>query len=74
MRDAVKRGIMSEAKAKEGRARIVASTAPGQMRDVQIVIEAASEKIEIKKKIFRELAANTPERNSGDEHFRVADR
>jgi 3-hydroxyacyl-CoA dehydrogenase/enoyl-CoA hydratase/3-hydroxybutyryl-CoA epimerase len=59
--DAVKRGLMNEAKAKEGRARIVASTQPGQMRDVQIVIEAASEKLEIKKKIFADLAANTPE-------------
>jgi 3-hydroxyacyl-CoA dehydrogenase/enoyl-CoA hydratase/3-hydroxybutyryl-CoA epimerase len=54
--DAVKRGLMTEEKAKEGRARIVASTAPMELRDVQIVIEAASEKIEIKKEIFRELA------------------
>src|SRR3954452_7470381 len=59
--DAVKRGLMSEAKATEGRARIVASTQPGPLRDVQIVIEAASEKLEIKKKIFADLAANTPE-------------
>jgi 3-hydroxyacyl-CoA dehydrogenase / enoyl-CoA hydratase / 3-hydroxybutyryl-CoA epimerase len=59
--DAVKRGLMNEAKAKEGRARIVASTQPVPMRDVQIVIEAASEKLEIKKRIFEELAANTPE-------------
>ncbi|HYJ06959.1 MAG TPA: 3-hydroxyacyl-CoA dehydrogenase NAD-binding domain-containing protein [Chthoniobacterales bacterium] len=57
--DAVKRGLMSEEKAKEGRARIVASTQPVPMRDVQIVIEAASEKLEIKKKIFADLAANT---------------
>ncbi|PYJ37136.1 MAG: fatty acid oxidation complex subunit alpha FadJ, partial [Verrucomicrobia bacterium] len=42
--------------AKEGRARIVASTAPMELRDVQFVIEAASEKIEIKKEIFCELA------------------
>jgi 3-hydroxyacyl-CoA dehydrogenase/enoyl-CoA hydratase/3-hydroxybutyryl-CoA epimerase len=53
--DAVKRGLMTEEKAKEGRARIVASTAPMELRDVQIVIEAASEKIDIKKEIFREL-------------------
>ncbi|HEX4641265.1 MAG TPA: 3-hydroxyacyl-CoA dehydrogenase NAD-binding domain-containing protein, partial [Chthoniobacterales bacterium] len=59
--DAVKRGLMNEAKAKEGRARIVASTQPVPLRDVQIVIEAASEKLEIKKKIFEELEANTPE-------------
>jgi 3-hydroxyacyl-CoA dehydrogenase/enoyl-CoA hydratase/3-hydroxybutyryl-CoA epimerase len=57
--DAVKRGLMSDAKAKEGRARIVASTQPVPLRDVQIVIEAASEKLEIKKKIFADLAANT---------------
>jgi 3-hydroxyacyl-CoA dehydrogenase/enoyl-CoA hydratase/3-hydroxybutyryl-CoA epimerase len=54
--DAVKRGLMTEEKAKEGRARIVASTAPMELRDVQIIIEAASEKMEIKKEIFRELA------------------
>jgi 3-hydroxyacyl-CoA dehydrogenase / enoyl-CoA hydratase / 3-hydroxybutyryl-CoA epimerase len=54
--DAVKRGLMTGEKAKEGRARIVASTAPMELRDVQIVIEAASEKIDIKKEIFRELA------------------
>jgi 3-hydroxyacyl-CoA dehydrogenase/enoyl-CoA hydratase/3-hydroxybutyryl-CoA epimerase len=34
----------------------VASTAPMELRDVQFVIEAASEKMEIKKEIFRELA------------------
>ncbi len=58
--DAVKRGLMKEEKAKEGRSRIVASTAPVEMRDVQIVIEAASEKIEIKKSIFHELSARAP--------------
>jgi 3-hydroxyacyl-CoA dehydrogenase/enoyl-CoA hydratase/3-hydroxybutyryl-CoA epimerase len=47
---------MSAEKAREGRARIVASTAPMELRDVQFVIEAASEKVEIKKEIFRELA------------------
>ena len=57
--DAVKRGLMSDTKAKEGRARIVASTQPVPLRDVQIVIEAASEKLEIKKKIFADLATNT---------------
>jgi 3-hydroxyacyl-CoA dehydrogenase/enoyl-CoA hydratase/3-hydroxybutyryl-CoA epimerase len=59
--DAVKRGLLSEAKAKEGRARIVASVAAlAILRDVQIVIEAASEKLEIKKKIFADLAVKTP--------------
>jgi 3-hydroxyacyl-CoA dehydrogenase/enoyl-CoA hydratase/3-hydroxybutyryl-CoA epimerase len=54
--DAVKRGLMNEEKAKQGRARIVASTAPMELRDVQFVIEAASEKIDIKRHIFRELS------------------
>src|SRR5881398_3718969 len=58
--DAVKRAIMTEEKAKEGRARIVASSAPIEMRDVQVVIEAASEKSEIKKQIFRDLAQKAP--------------
>ena len=53
--EAVKRGLMSEEKAKEGRSRIVASANPGPMREVQIVIEAASEKLEIKKEIFHDL-------------------
>src|SRR5437870_6107274 len=53
--DAVKRGLMTEEKAKEGRARIVASTAPMELRNVQFVIEAASEKINIKNEVFREL-------------------
>src|SRR5206468_2995614 len=59
--DAVKRGIMTEEKAKEGRARIVASSAPIEMRAVQLVLEAASEKLEIKKQIFRDLSTKTPE-------------
>ena len=54
--DAVKRGLMTEDKAKQGRSRIVASTAPMELRDVQFIIEAASEKMEIKKEIFRELS------------------
>ena len=54
--DAVKRGLVAEEKAKQGRARIVASTAPMELRDVKFVIEAASEKIDIKKEIFRELS------------------
>jgi 3-hydroxyacyl-CoA dehydrogenase/enoyl-CoA hydratase/3-hydroxybutyryl-CoA epimerase len=54
--DAVRRGLMTEQKAKEGRARIVASTAPMELRDVQFVIEAASEKLNIKKEVFCELA------------------
>jgi 3-hydroxyacyl-CoA dehydrogenase/enoyl-CoA hydratase/3-hydroxybutyryl-CoA epimerase len=53
---AVRRGLMTEQKAKEGRARIVASTAPMELRDVQFIIEAASEKLNIKKEVFRELA------------------
>jgi len=54
--DAVRRGLMSEEKAKQGRSRVVASCAPMELRDVQFVIEAASEKLEIKKEIFCELS------------------
>ena len=54
--DAVKRGLMTEEKAKQGRARICGSTAPMELRDVQFVIEATSEKMEIKREVFRELA------------------
>jgi 3-hydroxyacyl-CoA dehydrogenase / enoyl-CoA hydratase / 3-hydroxybutyryl-CoA epimerase len=54
--DAVKRGLMTEQKAKEGRARICGSTAPMELRDVQFVIEAAFENLEVKKEVFRELA------------------
>jgi 3-hydroxyacyl-CoA dehydrogenase/enoyl-CoA hydratase/3-hydroxybutyryl-CoA epimerase len=54
--DAVQRGLVTEEKAKLGRARIVASTAPMELRGVQTVIEAVSEKIEIKKEIFRDLS------------------
>ena len=54
--DAVKRSLMTEEKAKQGRARICGSTAPMELRDVRFVIEAASEKMNIKKEVFRELA------------------
>ena len=54
--DAVKRGLMNEEKAKQGRSRIICSTAPMELRDVRFVIEAASEKMEIKREIFRELS------------------
>jgi len=54
--DAVKRHRLTEEKAKQGRARIVASTAPMELRDVQFVIEVVSEKMEIKTEIFRELS------------------
>src|SRR5205807_3182045 len=54
--DAVERGLMPEEKAKQGRARICGSTAPMELRDVQFVIEAASEKLSVKKEVFRELA------------------
>jgi 3-hydroxyacyl-CoA dehydrogenase / enoyl-CoA hydratase / 3-hydroxybutyryl-CoA epimerase len=59
--DAVKRGIMTDEQAKQGRARIVASSVAIEMRDVQVVVEAASEKLEIKKQIFRDLSSKTPE-------------
>jgi 3-hydroxyacyl-CoA dehydrogenase/enoyl-CoA hydratase/3-hydroxybutyryl-CoA epimerase len=57
--DAVKRGLMSDEKAKQGRARVVASTGHEALRDVQVVVEAASEKLAIKKQIFADLDAQT---------------
>src|SRR5947207_1743334 len=54
--DAVKRGWITDEKAKQARPRICCSTTPMALRDVQFVIEAASEKIEVKKEIFLELA------------------
>jgi 3-hydroxyacyl-CoA dehydrogenase/enoyl-CoA hydratase/3-hydroxybutyryl-CoA epimerase len=54
--DAVKRGLISDEKAKQGRSRVVASSAPMELRDVQFVIEAASEKLEVKREIFCELS------------------
>jgi 3-hydroxyacyl-CoA dehydrogenase / enoyl-CoA hydratase / 3-hydroxybutyryl-CoA epimerase len=59
--EAVKRGLMSDEKAKEGRSRIVASSNAGPLRDAQIVIEAASEKLEIKEAIFRDLDSKIDE-------------
>src|SRR4051794_35098376 len=44
--DATKRGLMTEEKARQGRSRIICSTAPMELRDVAFVIEAASEKME----------------------------
>ena len=58
--DAVKRGLMTAEKAQQGRARIVASTQHAEMRDIGIAIEAASEKMAIKRQIFAELAVKTP--------------
>ncbi len=59
--DAVKRGILTEEKSKEGRSRIVCSTAHTELRAVGIIIEAASEKLAIKKAVFRELSAEAPD-------------
>ena len=72
--EAVKRGLMSEEKAKEGRSRIVASANPGPMREVQIVIEAASEKLEIKKAdLSRSRFQNRRHRHPRDQHLRAFD-
>ncbi len=59
--DAVKRGILTEEKSREGRSRIVCSTAHTELRDVGIIIEAASEKLEIKKAVFHELSVEAPD-------------
>src|SRR5262249_24749188 len=54
--DAVTCGLLTEEKAKGGRGGICGSTAPMELRDGRFVIEAASEKLSIKKEVFRELA------------------
>ena len=72
--EAVKRGLVTEDKAREGRARIVASANPGPMRDVQIVIEAASEKLEIKKtNLPRPRFQDRRHRHPRDQHLRALD-
>ena len=57
--EAVKRGLMSEEKAKQGRARIVASTNPGEMRDVADRDRSGVGKNRDQKADLRDLAAKT---------------
>lgn len=58
----IKKGIITETQKQEALGRVTTSTAiTGSVRDRDLVIEAATENIEIKKNIFREMDANAPE-------------
>ncbi len=57
--DAVKRHHLTALEARDGKDRIFAAATDLPMRDVDIVIEAASEKLPLKQDIFRCLAAQT---------------
>ncbi|MFK5922285.1 MAG: 3-hydroxyacyl-CoA dehydrogenase NAD-binding domain-containing protein [Verrucomicrobiota bacterium] len=57
--DAVKRRILTGLEAKQARDRIHPSSSPVPLDDVELVIEAATENIEIKKKIFQDLCQRT---------------
>ncbi len=57
--DAVKRHHLTALEARDGKDRIFAAATDIPMRDVDIVIEAATEKLPLKQDIFRVLAAQT---------------
>lgn len=57
--DAVKRHHLTALEARDGKDRIFAASTDMPMRDVDIVIEAATEKLSLKQDIFRCLAAQT---------------
>lgn len=56
-----KRHILSKTEATAGLDRITATTKPVSLRDRQIIIEAATENLELKKKIFATLAEQCSE-------------
>ena len=58
--DAVKRGIMTDEKAKEGRARVIASTAHVQLRDVQFVVEAVRRRSRSRKRFSASFLVEAP--------------
>ena len=57
--DAVKRHHMTALEARDGKDRIFAAATDIPMRDVDLVIEAATEKLHLKQDIFRSLAARS---------------
>jgi 3-hydroxyacyl-CoA dehydrogenase / enoyl-CoA hydratase / 3-hydroxybutyryl-CoA epimerase len=59
-RDAVKRRIFSETEAQAGIDRILPTYEDIPLRDVDLVIEAAVEKLELKQQIFRKIAEQVP--------------
>ena len=60
--DAVKRHHMTALEARDGKDRVFAAATDLPMRDVDIVVEAATEKLGLKQDIFRCLAAQTSPR------------
>jgi 3-hydroxyacyl-CoA dehydrogenase / enoyl-CoA hydratase / 3-hydroxybutyryl-CoA epimerase len=59
-RDAIKRRIFSETEAQAGLDRILPTYEDIPLRDVDLVIEAAVEKLELKQQIFRKMAEQVP--------------
>ena len=57
--DARRRGLLSAAEAQAGMDRILPAEVPVVMRSTDLVVEAAVEKMELKKKIFADLEART---------------
>jgi 3-hydroxyacyl-CoA dehydrogenase/enoyl-CoA hydratase/3-hydroxybutyryl-CoA epimerase len=57
--DAVKRHHLTALEARDGKDRIFAAATDIPMRDVELIIEAATEKLPLKQDIFRSLAART---------------
>lgn len=57
----VDKGKLSERSLKELNTRLMATTSLADMRECQVVIEAAPERLEIKKRIFQELDELCPE-------------
>jgi 3-hydroxyacyl-CoA dehydrogenase/enoyl-CoA hydratase/3-hydroxybutyryl-CoA epimerase len=58
--DGVKRQSFSDVEAKAALARIQASPADAPLPDVDLVIEAATERVEIKRELFRQLDEQAP--------------
>jgi 3-hydroxyacyl-CoA dehydrogenase/enoyl-CoA hydratase/3-hydroxybutyryl-CoA epimerase len=59
-RDAIKRRIFSETEAQAGLDRILPTCEDIPLRDVDLVIEAAVEKLELKQQIFRKVPEQVP--------------
>jgi len=59
-RDAVKRGIFTETEAQAGIDRVLPIYEDIPLRDVDLVIEAAIEKLDLKQQIFRDVAEKVP--------------
>ena len=72
-RDGVKRQVFTPLEAREGLDRIYPAPAEVPLRHTDLVIEAAVENLELKKKIFqRPRRTGRPGHDSGDQYFGVA--